>query len=81
MYVRTIPSGQRNPAVDSRTRAPMLAADIEQHPEYETVVWDLRPAKSGKLAVAKDRWGPLNIAYEVHGVGPTKLVVCHESQS
>lgn len=56
----------------------MLAADIEKHPEYETVVWDLKPAKSGKVAVAKDRWGPINIAYEVHGVGPTKLVVCHD---
>ena len=56
----------------------MLAADIEKHPEYESVVWDLKPAKSGKVAVAKDRWGPINIAYEVHGVGPTKLVVCND---
>ena len=56
----------------------MLAADIVKHPEYGSVVWNLEPAQSGKLAVAKDRWGPFNIAYEVHGTGPTKLVVCHE---
>lgn len=55
----------------------MLAADIVKHPEYETVVWDLKPAQSGKVAVAKNRWGPINIAYEIHGVGSTKLVVCH----
>lgn len=56
----------------------MLAADVVKHPEYETVVWDLQPAKSGIVAVAKDRGGPINIAYEVHGTGPVKLVVCSQ---
>ncbi len=55
----------------------MLAADVVKHPEYDTVVWDLQPAKSGKVAVAKDRSGPINIAYEVHGTGPVKLVVSY----
>ena len=56
----------------------MLAADIVKHPEYDKVWWDLQPAQSGKVAVAKDRWGPINIAYEVHGTGPVKLVVCSQ---
>lgn len=70
VHVRNVTDSQQN-------RAPMRAADLEKHPEFETVVWDLKPARSGTVAVAKDRWGPINIAYEIHGVGPTKLVVCH----
>lgn len=37
--------------------------------------WNLEPTKAGKLPVAKDRGGPLNIYYQVHGHGPTKLVL------
>ena len=58
------------------TRAPLSAAEIIQHPEFEHVVWDLKPAKKGKTTVAHGRGGPIQIAYEIHGNGPTKLVVC-----
>jgi len=53
----------------------MTAAELLEHPEYPYVTWDLKPQKKGKAAVAKGRGGPFNIAYEVHGHGPTKLVV------
>ena len=46
-----------------------------KHPEFEHVIWELKPAEKGKVAVAKGRGGPIQISYEVHGNGPTKLVV------
>ena len=46
-----------------------------KHPEFEHVTWALKPAKKGKVDVAKGRGGPIQIAYEIHGNGPTKLVV------
>lgn len=56
--------------------APLTAAEIEKHPEFDKVVWDLKPAKRGKATVAEGRWGgPMNINYEVHGNGPIRLVV------
>lgn len=39
------------------------------------MIWALKPAEKGKAAVAKGRGGPIQISYEVHGNGPTKLVV------
>lgn len=45
------------------------------HSEFEHVTWALKPAKKGKVAVAKGRGGPIQISYEVHGTGPVKLVV------
>ena len=56
-------------------RAPLTAAEIVQHPEYEHVTWDLTPSKKGKVAVANGRGGPVNIAYEVHGRGSIHIVV------
>lgn len=53
----------------------LSAAEILQHPEYKNVVWKLPPTKKGKVEVAKGRGGPVNIAYEIHGHGDTKLVV------
>lgn len=46
-----------------------------KHPEFEHVTWDLKPAIKGKVAVADGRGGPIQISYELHGNGPTKLVV------
>lgn len=54
---------------------PMTADELLKHPEYDHTVWDLKPAKKGRLAVAQGRGGPLHIAYEVHGHGNRHLVV------
>lgn len=54
---------------------PMTADELLQHPEYPHTIWDLPPAQKARLPVAKDRGGPLNIAYEVHGRGNLRLVV------
>ena len=53
----------------------MKAAELEAHPEFPYLTWDLKPNKKAKLAVAAKRGGPLNIAYEVHGNGPRKMIV------
>lgn len=55
--------------------APMTVEELQQHPEFNHTIWDLKPEKKGKAVVAKDRGGPLNIAYEVHGHGDRHLVV------
>jgi len=53
----------------------LTATQLFEHPEFPHVIWDLKPEKKGTVAVAKDRRGPVNIAYEVHGHGPIHLVV------
>jgi len=54
----------------------MSVAEIQEYPEYPYTNWPLEAKKKGKLDVAHGRGGPLKIAYEVHGEGPIKLVVC-----
>lgn len=46
-----------------------------KHPAYPGTIWNLLPHQKGKLAAAKGRGGPFNIAWEVHGTGPIKIVV------
>lgn len=49
--------------------APLSAAQVQEHPEYPYVIWDLKPDQKEKLAVARGRGGPFNIAYEAsHGL-------------
>ena len=55
--------------------APLTAEELQKHPEYEHTIWKLTPDQEGKVAVAKDRGGPINVAYEVHGHGDRKIVV------
>jgi hypothetical protein len=55
--------------------APMTAEQLQQHPEYNHTIWDLKPEKKGKVTVANGRGGPIDIAYEVHGSGDRHLVV------
>lgn len=55
--------------------APLTAEELARHPEYEHTIWKLKPDQEGKVAVANDRGGPINIAYEVHGHGDRKIVV------
>lgn len=53
----------------------MTAAEIQAHPEYPHVIWPLTPSSSGKATVARGRpSGALNIAYEIHGTGPRKIL-------
>ena len=53
----------------------LTAAEIIEHPAFNSVIWDLTPTKKGKCAVAHRRGGPFDIAYEIHGTGPIHLVV------
>jgi hypothetical protein len=53
----------------------LTAAELEAHPEFPYITWDLKPRIKAKLPVAAIRGGPINISYEVHGDGPRKLVV------
>lgn len=46
-----------------------------KHPAYPATVWALEPHSKGKTVAAKDRGGPVSIAWEIHGDGPVKLVV------
>lgn len=55
---------------------PLTAAEIAAHSEYPHVYWDLKPTKKDSIDVAKGRGGPFKLAYEVHGHGPRKIVVC-----
>ncbi|QDS73553.1 hypothetical protein FKW77_000582 [Venturia effusa] len=58
---------------------PLTAAELQLHPEFPHVNWKLIPTKRGKVAAAKCRGGPVNIAYEVHGNGPAHIVVSNLS--
>ncbi|CAD0090249.1 unnamed protein product, partial [Aureobasidium vineae] len=57
-----------------RNTMPLSAAEVQAHPEFPYITWDLKPQSQGKLSVAKDRGGPLDIAWEVHGEGENKMV-------
>jgi hypothetical protein len=66
--------------VDKKTNSvynnrPLTAAEVQAHPEFPYITWDLKPQSQGKLSVAKTRGGPLDIAWEVHGEGENKMVV------
>jgi len=79
MYAGTKhPAGVINKADRDRpptVPTPLSAAKLQEHPEFPHVTWELIPTKKGKIAAAKDRGGPINIAYEVHGNGPKHIVV------
>jgi pimeloyl-ACP methyl ester carboxylesterase len=53
---------------------PLSAAELKAHPEYEHVIWPLKPEKSGKAEVGKGRGSPAEIYWEIHGKGPICLV-------
>jgi hypothetical protein len=55
--------------------APLTAQELQKHPEYDHTIWKLDPDHHGTAPVAKDRGGPIDIAYEVHGHGPRRIVV------
>ena len=53
---------------------PLTAAQVQKHPEYPHVQWDLKPDKREKIDVAAGRGGPFKLAYELHGHGPNKII-------
>ncbi|CAK4031547.1 alpha beta-hydrolase [Lecanosticta acicola] len=53
---------------------PLTADEIQAHPEYPHVHWDLKPEKREKIDVARGRGGPFKLAYEIHGRGPRKII-------
>ncbi|KAF4124915.1 alpha/beta hydrolase fold, partial [Geosmithia morbida] len=55
-------------------KVPSLEETIN-HPSYGSTVWALEPHRSGLCPAAQDRGGPINIAWEIHGDGPIKLVL------
>ncbi|KAF2637164.1 alpha/beta hydrolase-like protein [Massarina eburnea CBS 473.64] len=52
----------------------MTADELLQHPEYDHTIWELAATKKGKAPVARDRGGPIDIGYEIHGHGDTHIV-------
>ncbi|KAI5467576.1 Alpha/Beta hydrolase protein [Mariannaea sp. PMI_226] len=51
------------------------AEETIKHEAYPGTLWALEPHSHGKLDVAKGRGGPVGIAWEIHGSGPTKLAL------
>ncbi|KAL2755749.1 hypothetical protein ACRALDRAFT_2027434 [Sodiomyces alcalophilus JCM 7366] len=59
--------------VESR-RFPTVEETLN-HPAYPGVNWNLEPRTKGLLPCAKDRGGPVNISWEIHGNGLKKLIL------
>ncbi|KAM0287027.1 hypothetical protein ACHAQH_000712 [Verticillium albo-atrum] len=51
------------------------AEETLAHPAYPGAIWNLEPHQKGLLACAKDRGGPVNISWEIHGDGPRKIIL------
>ncbi|KAG6024583.1 hypothetical protein E4U41_001737, partial [Claviceps citrina] len=49
--------------------------DTMRHGAFASAVWGLEPRLSGTVAVAEGRGGPVELYWEVHGEGETKLVL------
>lgn len=59
-------------------RASFVAPTAEEtlrHPAYPSAIWALEPHRKGVVDAAIGRGGPVKIAWEIHGEGPTKVVV------
>ncbi|KAK4033110.1 hypothetical protein C8A01DRAFT_40432 [Parachaetomium inaequale] len=54
-------------------RVPTVAETLK-HPAFPTAIWNLEPDRKGLARVAEGRGGPIKISWEIHGVGPTKLI-------
>ncbi|KAK4141356.1 Alpha/Beta hydrolase protein [Dichotomopilus funicola] len=51
------------------------AAETLKHPAFRTAIWRLKPDRKGLAAVGNGRGGPFRISWEIHGVGPIKVVL------
>ena len=55
---------------------PQLSAEeVQNHPEFKHVNWDLKPDRKERINVAAGRGGPFKLSYELHGHGPRKIIV------
>lgn len=61
---------------DCRAFIRPTAEETIKHPAYPSVIWALEPHQRGFVEAAHGRGGPVKISWEIHGEGPTKLVVC-----
>lgn len=66
----------------------LSAEEVQNHPEFQHVNWDLPYERRELIDVAAGRGGPFKLAYELHGKGPSKIVVrfrfrttCSEQQT
>lgn len=64
-----------NPKMAEKSNPFPTVEETLKHPAYPTAIWKLVPHKKGRAPVAEGRGGPFNIGWEIHGSGPTKLVV------
>ncbi|KAH7353358.1 glycylpeptide N-tetradecanoyltransferase [Plectosphaerella cucumerina] len=51
------------------------AEETMKHPAYAGVIWKLEPTKKGILPCAIGRGGPIDIAWELHGTGPRRILL------
>ena len=58
---------------------PLTAAQIQAHPNFSKVIWNLKPDQKGRCKVAQNRGGAFELAYQVHGHGPAHIVVGHDT--
>jgi hypothetical protein len=54
---------------------PLTAAEVMAHPEFPHVHWELKADQKASVEVGRGRGGPFKIAYEIHGHGPSKIIV------
>ena len=72
---RIPPDYSRTLANLSRLKPLPTIAETLKHPAYPGTIWGLEPHRKGRLPAGKGRGGPYDIAWEVHGDGPIKVVV------
>lgn len=65
----------RTPHVKAQGGKPLTVKELLAHPEYPHVNWQLLADKEGRIDVAAGRGGPFKLAYELHGHGPSKILV------
>ncbi|RMZ84041.1 hypothetical protein DV737_g1325, partial [Chaetothyriales sp. CBS 132003] len=55
---------------------PLTTAELTAHPAYKHLDWKLPASREGYVTVAEGRrGGPFKVWYELHGKGPTRLVL------
>ncbi|KAK1247255.1 hypothetical protein MKX07_002164 [Trichoderma sp. CBMAI-0711] len=66
---------QRRRLAGERAFIRPTAEETIKHPAYPSVIWALEPHQKGVVEAAHGRGGPVKISWEIHGEGPTKLVL------